>query len=129
MAYEPTVWQAGDTITSARLNKLEQGVANGGGSMVVRLETIVESDSIVGIRIADATAGEILDAFIAGKSVIAVFEDDGAYEVSPIIHVGLTPDDPEPYRFTLTSDTLYAYTADDNPSFRFSPPSPPADET
>ena len=28
MAYEPTVWKANDVITSAKLNKLEQGVAN-----------------------------------------------------------------------------------------------------
>lgn len=27
MGYEPTIWQDGDTITSVRLNKLEQGVA------------------------------------------------------------------------------------------------------
>ena len=31
MAYEPTVWKSGDTVTSAKLNKLEQGVANAGG--------------------------------------------------------------------------------------------------
>lgn len=38
MAYEPTVWQAGDTITSARLNKMEQGIAEGGGLFVVEAE-------------------------------------------------------------------------------------------
>jgi len=30
MAYEKTVWQAGDTVTAAKLNKLENGVATGG---------------------------------------------------------------------------------------------------
>ena len=35
MAYEPTNWQAGDIVTSAKLNKLEQGVANSGGILVV----------------------------------------------------------------------------------------------
>lgn len=35
MAYEPTIWQAGDTITSAKLNKLEQGVAEGGGGVFI----------------------------------------------------------------------------------------------
>ena len=29
MAYEPTQWRSGDTITSERLNKMEQGIANG----------------------------------------------------------------------------------------------------
>ena len=28
MSYEPTNWKAGDTITSAKLNKLEQGLGN-----------------------------------------------------------------------------------------------------
>lgn len=46
MAYEPTVWQAGDTITSARLNKLEQGVAEGGGGVyVVECEVEETEDS------------------------------------------------------------------------------------
>lgn len=44
MAYEPTVWQAGDTITSARLNKLEQGVAEGGGGVLVVEATVTETE-------------------------------------------------------------------------------------
>lgn len=35
MSYEPTVWKDGDLVTSAKLNKLEQGVANGGGNNIV----------------------------------------------------------------------------------------------
>lgn len=31
MAYTPTTWVTGDTITATKLNKLEQGVANAGG--------------------------------------------------------------------------------------------------
>ncbi len=30
MSYTPTTWAAGDTVTAAKLNKLEQGVASGG---------------------------------------------------------------------------------------------------
>ena len=30
MAYEPTQWRSGDTITSERLNKMENGIANKG---------------------------------------------------------------------------------------------------
>lgn len=32
MSYTPTTWQTGDTITAAGLNKIEQGIANAGGS-------------------------------------------------------------------------------------------------
>lgn len=31
-AYEPTVWQTGDVVTSAKLNKIEQALADGSGS-------------------------------------------------------------------------------------------------
>lgn len=38
MSYEPTNWKSGDTVTSAKLNKIEQGIANaggGGGALIV----------------------------------------------------------------------------------------------
>ena len=31
MSYTPTVWNAGDVVTAEKLNKLEQGVVEGGG--------------------------------------------------------------------------------------------------
>lgn len=31
MSYTPTEWKTGDVVTSTKLNKLEQGVANAGG--------------------------------------------------------------------------------------------------
>lgn len=31
MSYTPTMWNAGDVVTAEKLNKLEQGVAEGGG--------------------------------------------------------------------------------------------------
>ena len=54
MSYEPTNWTAGDTITSAKLNKLEQGVANGGGILIAHLDT--------GTSTLDKTWQEIHDA-------------------------------------------------------------------
>ena len=39
MSYSPTTWESGDTITSAKLNKIEQGIASAGGGaggLVVR---------------------------------------------------------------------------------------------
>ena len=39
MAYEPTQWRSGDTITSERLNKMEQGIAGGGSGDVYVLHT------------------------------------------------------------------------------------------
>lgn len=39
MAYEPTQWRSGDTITSERLNKMEQGIAGSGSGEVYALHT------------------------------------------------------------------------------------------
>lgn len=35
MAYTPTTWNRGDTVTSTKLNKLEQGVANAGSAVII----------------------------------------------------------------------------------------------
>lgn len=35
MAYTPTQWGTGDTITASALNKIEQGVADAGGALFV----------------------------------------------------------------------------------------------
>lgn len=39
MAYTPTVWATGDTITAEKLNKAEQGIAaaSAGGSLIIPL--------------------------------------------------------------------------------------------
>lgn len=39
MVYEPTQWRSGDTITSERLNKMEQGIAGGGSGEFYALHT------------------------------------------------------------------------------------------
>lgn len=39
MAYEPTQWRSGDTITSERLNKMEQGIAGSGSGEFYALHT------------------------------------------------------------------------------------------
>lgn len=37
MSYEPTNWRDGDVVTSAKLNKIEQGIAAGGGVLIVHI--------------------------------------------------------------------------------------------
>lgn len=65
MAYEPTTWNCGDTITAEKLNKLENGLAEccGGGTepLVVGV-TISEGDSNT-IHTLDKTFAEIKNAF------------------------------------------------------------------
>lgn len=60
MSYEPTNWKAGDTVTSAKLNKLEQGVASsGGGGMFMVHGTFSEDTGAITL---DKTWREIYDA-------------------------------------------------------------------
>lgn len=35
MAYTPTTWATGDTVTATKMNKLEQGVANAGSAVII----------------------------------------------------------------------------------------------
>lgn len=37
MAYIPTTWNTGDTITAAAMNKIENGIANAGGVATVKI--------------------------------------------------------------------------------------------
>lgn len=69
MAYTPTTWANGDTITAAKLNKLEQGVANGGSGLVVELTTSTGT--------ADHTFAEIFEALRAGIPVYLHYPPEG----------------------------------------------------
>lgn len=86
MSYEPTTWKAGDTVTSAKLNKIEQGIAAGGGILIAH-PTIKNNFPTL-----DKTWQEIHDAdvcYIVGRSeegsycelVAGTEVDDGLYSV------------------------------------------------
>lgn len=80
MAYEPTVWKSGDVITSTKLNKLENGVAEagggtGGGALICN--TTMEGSTT---RL-DKTVSEILDAF---PYVVIKWEEEQSYDLSAI---------------------------------------------
>ena len=76
MAYNPTVWETGDVITAAKLNKLENGVAAIDGVMVVLAEE--ESDVVT----LTATYAEIAAAMTANIPVfikLQIDEDENMY--------------------------------------------------
>ncbi len=72
MAYTPTVWQAGDTITAAKLNKIEEGLAAGAdaGAFIIN----ISYDDQTGLYTTDKTFGQLKAAILAGKSIINVAE-------------------------------------------------------
>lgn len=70
MAYEPTNWKTGDVVTSAKLNKMERGIADGGSDMFVVTLTSVYGDSTETTYSADKTFAEIDAAHRARKAVL-----------------------------------------------------------
>lgn len=78
MSYEPTNWKSGDVVTSAKLNKLEQGVAAAGGVLVVNVtESEVEGSMV---STCDKTAGEMAAALESGGIIFRVgYGDDSNY--------------------------------------------------
>lgn len=70
MSYTPTEWKAGDLVTSAKLNKLEQGVANGVNFEVINMVLGQGSVSL------DKTADEIIDILKSGKHILVIGTSD-----------------------------------------------------
>lgn len=70
MSYTPTEWKAGDLVTSTKLNKLEQGVANGINFEVINM---VFGQGPVSL---DKTAGEIIDILKSGKHILVIGTPD-----------------------------------------------------
>lgn len=78
MAYDPTNWKSGDVVTAAKLNKLEQGVANSGGVLVVGV------NSETGVL--DKTWQEIHDA--AATGCVLLVNDMGEELINyPLVNV------------------------------------------
>lgn len=80
MAYTPTEWKKGDVVTSDKLNKLEQGVASGGGVLVVNENT--DTGAL------DKTWQEINDAPLA----VVVTEYGGAKNMGFVIQTANVED-------------------------------------
>ena len=73
MSYTPTTWKSGDTVTSAKLNKIEQGIANNILFVNVNWE---ETEDNQDIGTLDKTWEEIRDAEIAILRDFQISEDD-----------------------------------------------------
>lgn len=78
MSYEPTNWKTGDVVTSAKLNKLEQGVAGVQDIFVVTLTGDEEHP------VPDKTFQEVLSAINEGSIVLMKRGGSIVYRVSSI---------------------------------------------
>lgn len=70
MSYEAKTWSAGDTVTSAHLNRIEQGIANAGGVTIIH----ISEDN--GYLVMDKTWQEIYDAMMNGACIVEQSTDN-----------------------------------------------------
>ena len=78
MAYSPTTWSTGDTITASALNKIEQGIANAGDFAVVKVDW-TDWDSSYGCFVG-TTDGLVGDTY----SLNAFYTDGGGGGYHPV---------------------------------------------
>lgn len=74
MAYTKTIWASGDTVTSTKLNKIEnqlETLSNGGSSLVV---TLTGSNNYA-VLTANKTYNEIVAALQNGQGAIGYIHD------------------------------------------------------
>ncbi len=127
MSYIPTNWKAGDTVTSAKLNKMEQGIANvGGANILVAHCTMNEGGSSVPgeLRVASSSSGSVpnvtLDVTLrqimnADFTIVQISngEEDIAYNCITGIHYY---SEDSYYGIHMGNITFYAESEDDYPA-------------
>lgn len=105
MSYTPTVWANGDTITAQKLNKMENGIAEGGGGggafMVYDVEGIL-----------DKTWQEIWDAAEVGP--VTVVTVSTSTEITHARAEAVIGDDSDPndpfYGVNVSGGSIYSTT-------------------
>lgn len=117
MAYEPYEWKAKDNITTARLNHIEQGIASGGGAMVVSMDLGDTPPTSVTFPM---TWKEVNDTITSGTivivkvnssdnststSIVTTFSSGGKYRLVAVGYGVLT--------FSATSENDYPVLDDD----------------
>ena len=113
MSYTPNTWANGDVITSAKLNNMEQGIANaggGGGVLIANMDGDGKLDVKAGALFAAVQAGVVLVKIVSGGTEYcllgyAYYEDGEGYYFAA--YVGAE----EQYAFE-------AATADDYPTIQ-----------
>ena len=80
MSYTPTNWSTGDTITATAMNKIENGIANAGGVLIVH-----SVDNVL-----DKTVQEIYNAMTSGIPVFISWTY-GSFETDYASHTYFAP--------------------------------------
>lgn len=77
MNYEPTNWKSGDVVTSAKLNKMEQGIATNNGWVIeVNIQTVNNNDILI-LGNGTITYEMLENALEAGKMIYFKISESG----------------------------------------------------
>ena len=98
MSYTPTQWKDGDLVTSAKLNKMEQGIAAGGGILIIHEDENGVLDK-TWQEIYDAKCGIIISEYADGIGCIiitGIYISDNVYCIGTNIRE-FTTDEPNSY--------------------------------
>ncbi len=106
MSYQPTNWKAGDTVTSAKLNKIEEGIANSSNILIVQDENGTLNKTWREIAEADISfiVYKNTTPFVKGILIVLCIINDAkgytiealtvaAGESHPIVYIATSPDD------------------------------------
>ena len=106
MAYTPTTWVTGDTVTATKMNKLEQGVANAGGGYDFVI-TGDWDDEWLNLSLESGTYSALATAIQNGTLINGVFVGNTDSDIRPyqlcrystgedavnVVFMGASPDD------------------------------------
>lgn len=120
MSYTPTNWSNGDSITAAKLNKMEQGIedASGGGAEPLIVNVVDDSDHAK--MVFDKTWNEVKTAFGGGQSVVLSVSDSSSDEFYQAIQViSKSKYDTPAYNVQTSTSTYSCNTADGYPEYYY----------
>lgn len=110
MAYTPNTWATGDTITAAKLNNMEQGIASAsGGPLLVTVGPAQDEENMV----LDKTWAEIHDAILSNGVTIIEREVGDGYESTTLLGLQIVNHDPKAGYLVEVGDTQYTTTTAD----------------
>ena len=84
MSYEKQTWQTGDVITATKLNHMEDGIADGGGIMLV--ETTFDSSNER--YTSDVLYSDVVTAYESGTHVVVHIPKQDSYS-QPEVWLGV----------------------------------------
>lgn len=112
MSYSPTTWETGDTITAAKLNNMEQGIANASGTLLVSVETAQDGHNLA----LDKTWTEIHTAILSNGVTIIKHETGEGYDSITILKLTNVDNDSEVgYMIVADDEEFISATADGYP--------------